>query len=132
MGNDTFEVNPIHHKKNSTIFQNLFLDNVNNYKHSSTPHIVKRAVLNTGEFVEDYFSLSRDVFKDKFRQAFLSKEKENVDDSQRSSLKRLTLEVALFFDEAAYKRFSPFMNYDDMKLQDMILAYLNGVSKRLK
>ncbi|XP_018574479.1 A disintegrin and metalloproteinase with thrombospondin motifs adt-2-like [Anoplophora glabripennis] len=39
----------------------------------------------------------------------------------------LTLELALFFDEAAYKIFAPHFNNDDKKLQDMLLAYMNGV-----
>lgn len=44
------------------------------------------------------------------------------------SVSDLTLEVALFFDEAAYKIFSPYMSYNDENLRDMILAYLNAVS----
>lgn len=40
----------------------------------------------------------------------------------------MTLELALFFDEAAYKIFGPHFNNDDKKLQDMLLAYMNGVS----
>lgn len=47
--------------------------------------------------------------------------------SSRPAPGGLTLEVALFFDEAAYKIFAPYMGYNDKKLQDMILAYLNGV-----
>lgn len=46
-----------------------------------------------------------------------------------SSKSRLTLEIAVFFDEAAYKIFSPHLSRDDNKLQDMVLAYMNGVSK---
>ncbi|KAG5886065.1 hypothetical protein JTB14_009513 [Gonioctena quinquepunctata] len=39
----------------------------------------------------------------------------------------LTAELALFFDEAAYRIFAPHFNNDDRKLQDMLLAYMNGV-----
>lgn len=46
--------------------------------------------------------------------------------SQRSS-ERLTLEVALFFDEAGYHKFAPFYRYDSDKISDLLLAYLNGV-----
>lgn len=41
--------------------------------------------------------------------------------------KSLTLELAVFFDEAGYKIFSPFMNRDEKKMRDMLLAYINGV-----
>lgn len=40
----------------------------------------------------------------------------------------LTAELALFFDAEAYRIFSPYFNYDNSKLRDMILAYMNGVS----
>ncbi|XP_055372046.1 A disintegrin and metalloproteinase with thrombospondin motifs adt-1-like [Condylostylus longicornis] len=37
------------------------------------------------------------------------------------------VELGLFFDEAAYKAFSPLFNSDDRRLAQMILAYMNGV-----
>lgn len=40
---------------------------------------------------------------------------------------RLTVEVGVFFDAAAYKVFAPFYNYNDDQLTDMILGYMNGV-----
>ncbi|XP_039276026.1 uncharacterized protein LOC120349628 [Nilaparvata lugens] len=40
---------------------------------------------------------------------------------------RLTLETALFFDEAGYKLFSPYFENNDDKLKNMLLAYLNGL-----
>jgi len=39
----------------------------------------------------------------------------------------LTLELAVFFDEAAYRLFSPFLDGDDGKIRDMLLAYVNGI-----
>lgn len=39
----------------------------------------------------------------------------------------MTVELALFFDEAAYKIFAPYFDYSDKKLQNMLLAYINGV-----
>lgn len=39
-----------------------------------------------------------------------------------------TIEIALFLDEAAYKIFNPFFNYNEADLRDMLLAYINGVS----
>lgn len=38
-----------------------------------------------------------------------------------------TIEIALFLDEAAYKIFHPFFNYNEADLRDMLLAYINGV-----
>lgn len=40
----------------------------------------------------------------------------------------LTLELAVFFDEAAYKIFDKHLNRDERNIQDMLLAYINGVS----
>lgn len=39
----------------------------------------------------------------------------------------LTLELAVFFDEAAYRLFSPFLDGDDRRIRDMLLAYVNGI-----
>ena len=39
----------------------------------------------------------------------------------------LTIELAVFFDEAAYNIFSPFFNRNEMRIRDMLLAYINGV-----
>ncbi|XP_028176382.1 A disintegrin and metalloproteinase with thrombospondin motifs adt-2-like [Ostrinia furnacalis] len=38
-----------------------------------------------------------------------------------------TIEIALFLDEAGYKLFHPFLNYNEGDLRDMLLAYINGV-----
>ncbi|RVE49347.1 hypothetical protein evm_005962 [Chilo suppressalis] len=38
-----------------------------------------------------------------------------------------TIEIALFLDEAGYKLFHPFLNYNEASLKDMLLAYINGV-----
>lgn len=40
---------------------------------------------------------------------------------------KLTLELAVFFDEAAYRLFSPFLDEDDGRIRDMLLAYVNGI-----
>ena len=46
-----------------------------------------------------------------------------------TKLESLTLELSLFFDESAYKIFGPYMDYNYEKIQNMLLAYLNGVRK---
>ncbi|XP_018405616.1 PREDICTED: A disintegrin and metalloproteinase with thrombospondin motifs 2 [Cyphomyrmex costatus] len=45
----------------------------------------------------------------------------------RDTKENLTLELAVFFDEAAYRLFSPFLDGDDEKIRDMLLAYVNGI-----
>ncbi|XP_029680560.1 A disintegrin and metalloproteinase with thrombospondin motifs adt-2 isoform X2 [Formica exsecta] len=45
----------------------------------------------------------------------------------RATRERLTLELAVFFDETAYRLFSPFLDGDDEKIRDMLLAYVNGI-----
>lgn len=40
---------------------------------------------------------------------------------------KLTLELAVFLDEAAYHLFSPFLDEDDERIRDMLLAYVNGI-----
>uniref|UniRef100_A0A453YZI8 Peptidase M12B domain-containing protein n=1 Tax=Anopheles gambiae TaxID=7165 RepID=A0A453YZI8_ANOGA len=37
------------------------------------------------------------------------------------------IELAVFFDEAAYKTFAPYFDYNDAALRDFILAYINGI-----
>lgn len=44
-----------------------------------------------------------------------------------SRLRRLTIELGLFFDEAAYRIFAPHFDNDDLKLKDFILAYVNAI-----
>jgi len=50
-----------------------------------------------------------------------------VQDQSSRATKIRTIEVALFFDAAGYQLFSPYFNGDDVKLRDMLLAYMNGV-----
>lgn len=126
MDNDTFEVSPLKDKENFAVLHEMISNENESSKYESTPHIVKRALLDSDVFVEDFFSLSKDTIIDDTPITNYTKIKR----FEKSS--GLTLEVALFFDEAAYKIFSPYMNYDDMKLQDMILAYVNGVSNILR
>uniref|UniRef100_A0A182M5L6 Peptidase M12B domain-containing protein n=1 Tax=Anopheles culicifacies TaxID=139723 RepID=A0A182M5L6_9DIPT len=37
------------------------------------------------------------------------------------------VELAVFFDEAAYKAFGPYFNYNEAALRDFLLAYINGI-----
>lgn len=41
--------------------------------------------------------------------------------------RKTTVEIGVFFDAAAYRIFAPHFNYDNTKIRDMLLAYINGV-----
>lgn len=41
--------------------------------------------------------------------------------------RKTTVEIAVFFDSAAYRIFAPHFDYDSIKIRDMLLAYINGV-----
>lgn len=41
--------------------------------------------------------------------------------------RKTTVEIAVFFDSAAFRIFAPHFNYDNNKIRDMLLAYINGV-----
>ncbi|XP_065209386.1 A disintegrin and metalloproteinase with thrombospondin motifs adt-1-like isoform X2 [Planococcus citri] len=46
---------------------------------------------------------------------------------ESASNNKLTLEVAVFFDEIAYKTFAPYFEYDTSQMKNMLLAYMNMV-----
>jgi len=45
----------------------------------------------------------------------------------RNARQNPTIELAVFLDEAAYKKFMPLLDNDKKKLRDMILAYVNQI-----
>lgn len=102
------------------------------------PHIVKRANFMTDFLYHDILPVSGSVWSENEEiNANIYDVNSNVRNwhdwnfPEAASYRPaggLTVELALFFDEAAYKIFSPHFNNDDKKLQDMILAYMNGVS----
>lgn len=98
------------------------------------PHLIKRATLPIGR-LDDIFPIegsiwdSNDQLIDKDGSEELAFDFNMKEAVNTRPVGGLTLEVAMFFDEVAYKMFAPFMDYDNDKLQDMLLAYLNGVSK---
>lgn len=55
-----------------------------------------------------------------------------VEDTKYDDSMVPVLETALFFDEIAYITFSEYFKRDDEQLADMILAYVNAVSKTHK
>lgn len=84
------------------------------------PHIVRRASLNPEIYHNDALPLSANRFE--------ANQFQKERSSHRPASGILTAEVALFFDEAGYNIFAPYLDYDDKKLHDMLLAYVNGVT----
>lgn len=125
MENGTFEISPLN-RRSRRFLPNSSLEKRSGLVEETVPHVVKRSSLSPDVVASNLFSprtienpdylLKSDTVRDLNIEAVTNK---------RGS--RLTIEVALFFDEAAYRIFAPYMEYDDVKLQDMILAYLNGV-----
>lgn len=82
---------------------------------TKVPHLIKRSSFFNGTFEDDFLSSS-----------FQNKKLEAVKKKSRA-LFEPTVEIGLFFDEAFYKFFAPFFEYDDEKLDNFILSYINGV-----
>ncbi|XP_012216430.2 A disintegrin and metalloproteinase with thrombospondin motifs adt-2-like [Linepithema humile] len=74
------------------------------------PHLIKRSL----QISADSSFRKFDNFKQKRR--YVS-----------STQKKLTIKLAVFFDEAAYRTFMPFLDEDEKKLRMMILAYVNNI-----
>lgn len=83
------------------------------------PHLIKRSFFDVADFDEDFRLPS---FHNKI---FLNTQ----DEVKRLSIRnhQPLVELGLFFDEAFYKFFAPFFEYDTDKLRHFILAYINGV-----
>ncbi|KAG5676101.1 hypothetical protein PVAND_005955 [Polypedilum vanderplanki] len=86
---------------------------------SKIPHLIKRSSFtNVGSFENDY------VVAD-FR--YINFKKKLQKKNRGISFERPTVELGLFFDEEFYKIFAPFFEYDDKKLENFILSYINGM-----
>ncbi|KAL0279016.1 UNVERIFIED_CONTAM: hypothetical protein PYX00_000661 [Menopon gallinae] len=80
------------------------------------PHIIRKANHKLNPFTDDGINLNLNYDSDIYR-----KKRETRKNA------RMTIEAALFLDEPAYRIFAPFFDYNDEKLRDMLLAYINGV-----
>lgn len=110
----------------------MFMDNVTFTLHPVPEELQAEQSLNpdTAPYVIRKASLPDlpNIFEKDLQLA--EKEYQVPEEAQKAShrpLAGLTAEVALFFDEAGYKIFAPYFKYDDSKLRDMLLAYMNGV-----
>ena len=108
----TLEIHPLNERLQALVREPLLENSLD----GSTPHIIKRA---------NMISHNDDVYPFPIAGEIMPYIREAASHRPASAL---TVEVAMFFDEAAYKIFSPFLGNDDRKLQDMLLAYMTGVS----
>ena len=125
MDNSTYEIHPLTEKlqriakrqASNTLFDNR------------VPHIIKRASFNSDSLLDEIFPSAGNVWNrnEALQSGSLEEIFENEIDGFQRRGQTMTLEVAMFLDEAAYKIFAPYFGYDDKKLQNMLLAYLNGV-----
>ncbi|RZB39497.1 Sod Cu, Reprolysin, Pep M12B propep and/or HMA domain containing protein [Asbolus verrucosus] len=105
----TLEIHPLTERLQSLITEPLVEGSIDD----TIPHIVKRA---SSVYADDEAFPVVENFWNNVREA-----------SSHRPAGALTAELAMFFDEAAYKIFAPYLGNDDGKLQDMLLAYMNGV-----
>ncbi|XP_067210451.1 A disintegrin and metalloproteinase with thrombospondin motifs adt-2-like [Linepithema humile] len=77
-------------------------------------YVIKRSL----QYFADSKLYHRDMFKLKRRHV-------------RNARQNLTIELAVFFDEAAYHMYMPILDNDEDKLRNMILAYVNQIQALL-
>lgn len=104
-------------------------------------HLIKRTslkhVINTDDFTNLTKLSSRNsdihLLGDTLvQQNYTVDDLEDLDETQKNNrdsprIRKLTIELGLFFDEAAYRIFAPHFEYDDLQLKDFILAYVNAI-----
>ncbi|KAJ6646995.1 A disintegrin and metalloproteinase with thrombospondin motifs adt-2 [Pseudolycoriella hygida] len=108
--------------------------------HTEDVHIVKMIdnfINDTNNFFTKYpgqpesiRQLSRKLLTtpvSRFRNATLTTKRQPRKRKRATKERKTTVEIAVFFDAAAYRIFAPHFDYDNNKLRDMILAYINGV-----
>ncbi|KAF7280146.1 hypothetical protein GWI33_006323 [Rhynchophorus ferrugineus] len=124
--NSTFEIHPL-----TPNLQRL----AKREARTGVPHIIKRAKFASEYLLDDLFPTAGNIwnknplYNDNIDDFFNEDLIQNTvqDNILHRKVQSMTAEIALFFDEAAYKIFGPFYGYDDKKLQTMLLAYINGV-----
>lgn len=135
MDNTTLEVHPLNDRLHSLLrFREPVLESLIG-EDVRVPHIIKRANFNHFPHPNEAFPTRGNVWdENEFLQPtqypnFYDRLWFGLGQQEAASIPSggLTLELAVFFDEAAYKIFNRYFNGDDKKLHDMLLAYMNGV-----
>ncbi|XP_071455114.1 A disintegrin and metalloproteinase with thrombospondin motifs adt-2-like [Hetaerina americana] len=131
--NETLEIHPLSPRLHP------FLDfgdeeRKDNEGRDLTPHIIRLAPLNIqdGALSSDTVDLNENIesgdglnMQENIYYGSMRRRRRLPRASNK--LMKLTMETAVFFDEAGYKMFSPFMGNDDKQIIDMLLAYMNGI-----
>lgn len=137
LDNATLEVHPLNDRLHSLLQVKQPLVESLIQGHVRVPHIVKKASLVHLPHPNIAFPIVGNVWdENEYLQpirypSFYDRVLYGINQQEAASLPAsgLTLELAVFFDEAAYKIFENHFNRDERKIQDMLLAYMNGVSK---
>ncbi|XP_066143129.1 A disintegrin and metalloproteinase with thrombospondin motifs adt-1-like [Euwallacea fornicatus] len=123
--NSTFEIQPLTSRLHRLVKRQA---------DKTSPHIVKKAIFNSDLILDEVFPIAGSIWGGRNEGSL-----KNVEDISEEIFENfpeyylqprgqiMTVELALFFDEAAYKIFAPYLEYSDKKLQNMLLAYINGV-----
>ncbi|CRL02070.1 CLUMA_CG015294, isoform A [Clunio marinus] len=88
---------------------------------NKVPHLIKRSRFDGDDFSDDFLISNFRGKKFPNVESFTKPKQRGINYNQP------TVELGLFFDEAFYEFFAPFYQYDKKKLQNFILAYINGV-----
>ncbi|KAL3288423.1 hypothetical protein HHI36_002869, partial [Cryptolaemus montrouzieri] len=132
LNNETLEIHPLTQRLQALIkLREPLLDSMSNDE--KIPHLIKRATTIPQATFDEVFPTAGNIWQSQEKAENIENSEELIFDfnvkeaASNRPVGGYTLEVAMFFDEAAYRIFAPFMEYDINKLQDMLLAYLNGV-----
>ncbi|XP_060530217.1 A disintegrin and metalloproteinase with thrombospondin motifs adt-1-like [Cylas formicarius] len=127
LDNTTLEVHPLSETLKRIRKRHAISEST--YDKQNVPYLVKRAYFDSKAGYDDIFPVSGNVLiqNQDIQEDFDDILANPYDYYTITRKRRTTLELALFFDEAAYKIFAPHFNYDDSALQNMLLAYINGV-----
>jgi hypothetical protein len=111
---DSFEILPLTGRLKAIMPEYELYDETRAITIIKIPHLVKRSTFNAGSFENDFVNPTFRHLNYRYRDRGMSYE-------------RPTVEIGLFFDEAFYKIFAPFFDYNKKKLDDFILSYVNGM-----
>lgn len=140
LGDDTLEILPLNARLRFVLFLKGSLVDGTRSGINKIPHLVKRSTLD----VDKFGSFENDFVGPKYREPSSTSNENEAEISQLLSGLKETIsqqmprqrgfdydqpvvELGAFFDEAFYKIFAPFFNYDDEKMRNLILSYINGV-----
>ncbi|XP_059475973.1 A disintegrin and metalloproteinase with thrombospondin motifs adt-2-like [Neocloeon triangulifer] len=155
LSNETLQISPLSQRLRTIIMEREAAVIVEGQGPSPVPHLVRRAPLMSvdsllGDAVPLIYDKEAAVLAEKaedlvgkeqrnfefFDEENINEDENNFDDEddEKTVRKRYSrettdyiLELGVFFDEAGYRLFSPFFNYDDKQIRDMLLAYMNAI-----